>query len=88
VRLNAQVWNNATPKQQMELLSHELTHTVQYELLGVYNFLDRYFDEYPKYGVPQSLAQIPINQLNLIDPNYSLDQIADRIELEYHLRGP
>jgi len=54
------------------LLSHEATHTVQWDRLGPREFVDRYVDEYPKYGVPSDLAEVPLRYLDVTDTRWSL----------------
>lgn len=55
---------------------------MQWDRLGPREFVDRYVDEYPKYGVPSDLAEVPLRYLDVTDTRWSLDQIADRMGRE------
>lgn len=68
---------------QIELLGHEVTHSVQYQDLGTISFLLRYRQEWHDsggwpYGIPPALQATPIQLVNPIDQSYYLDQLADR----------
>jgi hypothetical protein len=72
--------------EQLRLLAHEMTHSVQYKLLGWVSFLLRYKREWSRsngnpYGVPQPLEEIPIGEVDPVDPRFYLDQLADRFRL-------
>jgi RHS repeat-associated protein len=94
VALDVADWNDvgANPIKQFELIAHETAHAIQYMKIGAYhgggaiNFLSRYFmaglidpTQGRQYGVPTALRNVPIEQVNIIDPHYSLDQLADTV---------
>jgi len=92
--INPRVWNRLTPKQQRELLVHEIVHVIQFQWLGYTNFLVRYFGiggEFYRgranYQMPIDLQITPINSVAIIDPKYTLDQIAERFKAEYNKVG-
>jgi hypothetical protein len=65
------------------LMAHELVHSVQFKALGALNVLGRYNTEYwrkDNYIQPKELENIPIQQLNVVDPRFTLDQIAERVK--------
>ena len=88
VIINGGIWKYARPHQRMRTLAHELTHSVQYEKLGFSGFLSRYYDSdefwrgRDNYRVPSDLAAIPMGALNVVDPRFTLDQIAERVASE------
>ena len=85
-----------TPYQQMSLLAHEITHSVQYRDLGTGNFLERYAVGYGRpdnYDVPSELWALPKEKLSVTQSgsylgqdgfrhDFTLDQIAERIGIE------
>jgi hypothetical protein len=88
INISAVIWNTLTPREQLGLLSHEFTHSVQYRELGIIDFTIRYIDEYPQYGVPSDLNNILIEDLDPVDPNFALDEIADRVRVEFFRGSP
>ncbi|HEY5374230.1 MAG TPA: DUF4157 domain-containing protein [Polyangiaceae bacterium] len=91
VYLVASDWARATPDQQLFLLGHELTHSVQWTG-GAQQFVSLYlreevaFDQAQQYGVSTSLANTPIEKLdtstNWNNRMYTLDEVADRVGIE------
>jgi hypothetical protein len=72
--------------QQLALLAHEITHAVQYRILGWARLLFRYGEEWSRssgdpYGVPTPLRQLPVGQVDPVDGRFYLDQLADRFAL-------
>jgi hypothetical protein len=84
------------PYDQMDLLAHEITHSVQYRDLGKANFLERYtvgYGQPDNYDVPVELWAVPTDQLSATQSGsylgqdgfrheFTLDQIAERIGIE------
>ena len=84
------------PYDQMSLLAHEITHSVQYRDLGKANFLERYavgYGQPDNYDVPIELWAVPTDQLSVTQAgsylgqdgfrhDFTLDQIAERIGIE------
>jgi hypothetical protein len=71
---------------QLSLLAHEITHAVQYKILGWTRLLIRYAEEWARsdgdpYGVPAALRQIPISEVDPVDGRFYLDQLGDRFAL-------
>jgi hypothetical protein len=76
------------PLVQLGLLAHEITHSVQYKMLGWVPFLSRYVREWREsrgdpYMTPgdsktDALMRLPIHSVNPVDPNFYLDQLGDR----------
>jgi RHS repeat-associated protein len=80
VTLDRLTWGNIQTSQRYHLLAHELTHVLQYARLdSAIGFLSRYAVEYPSYGVPSELRAKPLSEIDPLDPNYSLDQLADTV---------
>ena len=89
------------PYDQMQLLAHEITHSVQYRDLGKANFLERYavgHGQPDNYDVPPELWAIPTDQLSVTQAgsylgqdgfrhDFTLDQIAERIGTENSIGG-
>lgn len=87
VTLNKDTWSAKTGLQRLGLLAHEMTHSLQYSelgggLIGASRFLWRYVPEYygnpHNYDVPASLAILPMSQVDVLEPRYTLDQIANK----------
>jgi hypothetical protein len=82
-------WDKLSPRQMIRLLAHEITHSVQYEKIGLTSFLNRYIglsgEYYQKanYVVPGSLSTQAVGSFDIVDKNYTLDQIANRIRDEF-----
>jgi hypothetical protein len=84
------------PYEQMSLLAHEITHSVQYRDLGKANFLERYavgYKQVDNYDIPTELWAVPTNKLSVTQAgsylgqdgmryDFTLDQIAERIGIE------
>jgi hypothetical protein len=77
---------------RLELVAHEITHSVQYaqgglfgtSIFGTYNFWARYAGEYnpdSNYVVPDSLENTALNRINILDSNY----LAEGREQQYTL---
>lgn len=80
-------WASAKPWIQLEKLAHETTHTVQWARLGALPFLARYLSEVfsngnLRYGIPSELSRTDVRSLDITNPRWTLDQIADRIGWE------
>jgi hypothetical protein len=83
----AQLWQTGGEKAQRELLAHEITHSIQYEKLGLDDFLVRYAKEHPRYGVPGPFKAITpggLKGFDVVDPRYSLDELADTVAQAFH----
>jgi hypothetical protein len=70
----------------MRLLTHEITHSVQFQKLGggalrwrlgVERVTHAFGDV---YDVPDELANIQLNAINVTDPRFTLEGIASRME--------
>lgn len=82
VLINGTKWDAMSPRERIELMAHEITHSAQYDKLGYVGFLNRYRKETGRsdnYIVPPELANTPIEEVDLTDPRYTLDQIAERV---------
>lgn len=76
---------------QLGLLAHEITHSVQYKKLGWISFLVRYRREwrssggnpYMKPGDPawEALRRAPIASIDPVDSSHYLDQLCDRFRV-------
>jgi hypothetical protein len=95
--IDQDVWESMDSWDRYSLLAHEITHCVQYEMIrkmggGLPSFLSRYFDEYfgpDNYG-PSKLngAGEQLGKLDVLDPNYTLDNIADFVKQEFQKTLP
>lgn len=69
---------------QGELLSHELTHSAQFRILGRAETLSRVLRErltnLDPYKVPESLNELKLNSVNPVDSGYTLEALATRAE--------
>lgn len=95
ITLNGQRYGSLDRSRQLGLLAHELVHVAQYAMLapgGVPRFLLRYAPDYfgnpDNYRVPEALLETPLAGLSLLDPRYTLDQIAERFRHELSRRRP
>jgi len=91
VTIDLDKWNKEGPLGKLELLTHEIVHSIQYEEFGwwmpVNKFLIRYAFEYgpdSNYIPPQKLLDMPLTDLNPLDRRFTLDQIAERVVKELH----
>jgi hypothetical protein len=87
VFINTDTWNRwqSSPDDQLFLLAHEITHSVQWALAGKVDFITRYlpeettFGEYDQYHEPQSLTTTDTSAINVLDQRYTLDELADTV---------
>jgi hypothetical protein len=85
VTINKTWWDKASPLERLKLVAHEVTHSLQYDVLGVPAFLSRDKGEYERpdnYVWPG--GPIPTDPT---DPRFTLDQIAERVKIEAELRS-
>jgi RHS repeat-associated protein len=88
IRINPDLWSN--PKwnnyKRMQLLTHEVTHSVQFQNLGSGAMRWRVGVERVThvfgdvYDVPNRLADTPLAGINVVDPRFTLEGIAARME--------
>lgn len=88
IRINPELWSN--PKwnnlNRMKLLTHEITHSVQFQKLGASALrwrlgVERVTHAFGDvYEVPNELANIQLKGMNLTDPRFTLEGIASRME--------
>jgi hypothetical protein len=77
-------WSSSLPYRQARLLTHELTHSVQFQRLGYWTVRVRETIEDYRYGldsymVPGPLHRIPLSQLNVGDSRFTLEAIAEHV---------
>jgi hypothetical protein len=86
LRINPDAWAEKTPYEQMQVLTHEITHSVQFDRLGYIDFRLRLARERLThifgglYDVPDSLANQTLNQIDLVNPRYTLEGLATMME--------
>jgi hypothetical protein len=92
VTINREAWGSMSGLRRLELIAHEAAHSVQYERLGTAGFLSRYVSEYQRpdnYSVPRALEATSFGRVNIVDPRFTLDQLAERVAAEVATRyGP
>jgi len=77
---------DATPIKRMMILTHEITHSVQYDRLGYWKARLRFASERLKYGsegvyeVPGSLDRLKLDKIDPVDTRFTLESIARRME--------
>ncbi len=84
-------------RKQLYVITHELTHVMQYNLMPGANpdarwaaMEKRYKDEFAKYGEQGQYAQTPelmgisFSSLNVVDPRFPLEALARRVGVEGH----
>jgi RHS repeat-associated protein len=92
INIDADQWNNnmmsGNETANLDLLVHEATHSLQYSLmpLGLLEFGVRYSNEIIRsdsYNYSPSaqppLSNIPLRQLDVTDPRFTLDGIAEHV---------
>jgi phage major head subunit gpT-like protein len=82
ITIDWNVWHGLTDRGKMKLLAHEITHVIQYDTMGIRRFLGRYareYDDSTNYVVPPELESTPIEQVDVLERNYTLDQNAERV---------
>jgi hypothetical protein len=86
IRLNPDYWATTLDLKQMQILAHELTHSVQFQRLGTGGTLWRLGVESAShpfsdvYEVTDDLANTPLETLNPTDSRFTLEGIASRME--------
>jgi len=88
VYLDGAAWQGMmNPDDQLFSLAHEITHSAQWSEAGYTTFAARYVDEQymfhgvrgVQYDLPQSLLNMSLGSFDLRNPNYTYDEIADRV---------
>jgi hypothetical protein len=82
--INRSDWERRSPLEKLQLLAHEVTHVLQYKMLGTVEFLRRYkaeFDSGGNYEWPG--GPVPKDP---VDPRFTLDQIGVSMEKEVKRR--
>lgn len=88
ITINPEVWQQGNKLGRLRILGHEVTHSVQYQRLGVARFhlrlgMDRLrngFDEEALYHVNDTLGDIRLPQFNAVDPRFTLESLATHAE--------
>ncbi len=84
VRLDTRRWNDLKASEQIRLLAHETAHAAQFHRLGYWSTRLRSVWESLKYGqdaynVPDALLDVPTDQLDIVDPLYALEALAEHV---------
>jgi RHS repeat-associated protein len=88
VTLDRASWGSSSALGKLLVATHEMTHSVQYDELGVFGatrFLARYGREYnpdSNYVPPDELVATDLDDLDPTTTDYTLDQIAERVSKE------
>jgi hypothetical protein len=85
IRINPEYWASRRPLQQTQLLTHEITHSVQFQRLGARSLrfrlgVERITHPFSNYDVSNELADIPLSRINPVDSRFTLESIASRLE--------
>ena len=86
IHIDRDYWRKAKPLKQMMILTHEITHSVQFDRLGYWKARMRFAAEKVKYGsdgvydIPGELDRLKLNQINPIDSRFTLESIGARME--------
>ena len=86
-------WMAADERVRTRTLAHEFVHPHQYQKLGRWRLIGRNLAETVEYGpiekysVPDGLLDIPLERLNLVDPRFSLEAVAEHVA-DYVPVGP
>jgi hypothetical protein len=89
-------WSARSIWSQVRLLGHELAHSVQYRQLGTFDFIARYYGlgflrgSAANYGIPDDMwTKIRhMDSQSVVHPDFTLDQLADRVGLEVASQVP
>jgi RHS repeat-associated protein len=93
VTINKEKWDAAKPAERWYLLSHEMAHTVQQNQMGLASFGLRYKDEFAlsygqNYQLNPRLRNMAFKDVDLTDPHFTLDQLANRLQLHFKEENP
>ncbi len=86
IRLNPDYWSTRPNLKRMQILTHEITHSVQFQRLGSGGMRWRLGVESAThafsdvYEVPDDLANTSLGRLNPTDSRFTLEAIASRME--------
>jgi RHS repeat-associated protein len=78
-------WQRADYDTKRRLLAHEFVHPLQYQKLGRFGLWQRHLGETLRYGrlgqydVPDELLKIPIDKIDVVDPRFPLEAIAEQV---------
>ncbi len=93
ITIDRTAWVGAPEQIRMRTLAHEFVHPLQFQKLGRWNLIARNLGEtllngpVDNYSVPDGLLDIPLEQLNIVDPRFSLEAIAEHVA-DYVPMGP
>jgi hypothetical protein len=86
-------WNEQTYNGKLRVLAHEATHSGQFAKLGTRSVLLRRLAETARYGpmgqyaVPDALANLPLDKINIVDRQFTIEALADRVSDFVELPG-
>ena len=86
VTIRSPFWRRISSLKQLQLVAHEATHSAQFVRLGKWGLWWRRLSEAVRYGpngaydVSDALANTQLGDLNVVDPRFTLESIATRVE--------
>lgn len=91
IAVDAEYWSGLGTSDQVELLAHELAHTVQQDqlgggALGLTRFLARYLTEIGRpdnYTIPSGFEEPALYALDPLSRSFTYDQTAERFRNVY-----